>query len=143
MADLTTKILQTEKELEIKEERRKFSAKYLTITGQINVKLPGRAHYNNVNTLSVCYEHPMEVELDGRLLETKDGLEIKEGRMQIISYRENPAETALDKREEDMTIRRRIPDPEITLHQEGKTIVLNQVLGIPIIKINSGLLTYK
>lgn len=145
--NLVTKIKETEQreileQLELKEERKKFYARSLTVTGEMSVKVPGRETYEGVSSFSASYEKPMEVDIMGRMLETKEGIKLKQGRMQITAYRENPAENALERKEKDMIIRRQLPDPEITLYENEKKIVLNQVFGVPVVTISHGSVTY-
>lgn len=129
-------------QLELKEEQKKFYARSLTVTGEMIVKLPGRDLYKSVQSFSASYEKPMEVDLLGKMLETREGIKLEQGRMQITAYRENSAENALERKEKDMTIRRQLPDPEITLYENEKKIVLNQVLGVPVVTISHGSVTY-
>jgi hypothetical protein len=150
MVDLTTKIC-TGKESQdkilivAKKEKRKFFTRYLTITGELEVKVPGRPSYENVASCSVCYKTPIEFDLDGRVadLETEKGkgLIVENARVHLTAYRENKTESELGRSDGEINLKR-LPDPEVTLSQNNKTIVLNQVIGIPVVYIKKGMINY-
>jgi hypothetical protein len=123
-------------------EHRNFSTKSLTVNGKINVKIPGREAYEGVDSFSVTYDQPMEVELRGMVYENDEGiLEVDYTRFSVKGDRENKAETALDRIGKE-TVIKLLPDPEITLYRGDERIVLNQVIGIPVINVKSGSMTY-
>ncbi|MBI2106777.1 hypothetical protein HYT57_02225 [Candidatus Woesearchaeota archaeon] len=125
-------------------EHRSFSTKSLILRGKVDVKVPGRETYQNVDEVFINYEQPMEVDLRGCIAETEGILEVCFGRLQVVAYRENKAETALDKRYGSIVVvePKQQPDPEITMYTGDKRVVLNQVIGIPVINVRQAKLTY-
>ena len=123
---------------------KQFSTRSLIITGEMDLKIPGRGAYMGIDSVHVCYQKPMDVDLSGNMSENSEGLlEVNNGRMQITAYRENEAENALDKIKGEIELQiKEIPDPEITLYRGKEQIVLNQVIGIPIINIIRGSVNY-
>lgn len=150
MADLATKVC-IEKEVQerfltiSKKEKRKFFTRDLTITGEMEVKVPGRLSYKNVDMCSVCYETPIEVDLSGRIAEMKTetgrGLMVENARVQLTAYRENKTESELESGDGKISLKR-LPDPEITLFRNNKRVVLNQVIGVPVVYIKRGVINY-
>ncbi len=123
-------------------EHRTFSTRSLTVNGKMDVKIPGRETYEGIDGFTATYEQPMEVDLRGNVYENPEGiLEIDFTRFSVTGYRENKAETALDRIGKESIIKL-LPDPEITLYRGDERIVLNQVIGIPVVNVKSGSMTY-
>lgn len=143
MVNLITRIGNREKTEEGRLETKKFKTRYLTVKGNMDVKIPGFSTYESVDAISICYEKPMEIDLSGRMLETGVGIEVEDGRLEIIAYRENEAETALDEKKESIYLQKitkaKKLDPEIALYRDENRTEINQAMGVPIIRIYSGI----
>jgi hypothetical protein len=125
-------------EKEVKEGARRFKTRSLTVTGQMSVKLPGREEYQGVTSVSVSYNDTIGIDLRGLLRDSVNGgVEVKEGRVKVTADRENKTETDLYQERPMLLL-----DPEITIYRGKRKTVLNQVGGVPVIHIVSGLVTY-
>ena len=63
---------------------------------------------------------------------------VENGRVQLTAYKES-VENKLAPDTKEITLS---TDPEITLYQKDKKTVLNQVMGIPVISVKRGIITY-
>ncbi len=121
-----------------KEETRKFAATSLTITGKMSLRVPGREEYTDVTELNVMYPD-FNATMTGFLTETdENAVDVISGRLEIKAFRTNPTERTLYRKQDRMEL-----DPEITFYQRGKKVVLNQVIGKPVVHIDEGKVTYK
>lgn len=122
---------------------RNFSTRHLTVRGMMNVQIPGRDPYTNVTALTMVYAQPMDVDLRGKMAETSGGLlEVRDGRMQVVAYRENGAETALAEKKGSVVTYDKLVDPEVTISRGDERIVLNQLIGSPVVSVKSGSVSY-
>ena len=134
----SSKISSTDK----KYEHRKFSTRSLSIDGKMDVRIPGREVYDNIDKILVVYEQPMEIDLRGNIHENAGVIEAESTRVSVTGYRENKAESALDRKGKEIVLMKKMKDPEVTMYRGNERIILNQVIGMPIININKGSMTY-
>ncbi len=131
-----------------RDKKKEISTRYLTVSGRMEVKLPGRESYKDVTSFSISYEEPMSIDIKGKIAEADGDRDrqccmVQEGRLEVIAYRVNKTEEVLDRTNEKVQLNmRRIIDPEITIYQGDKKIILNQVIGIPVVSVNSGYITF-
>ncbi len=112
-------------------------ASALTITGQLRVEIPGRAPYEGVDKVEISYTS-LDVEVKGS--QKKDGKDflIQQGSVSTTGYRSDQAVKELyDSKEIHVE-----KDPHVVIYQGTKTIILNQVQGVPVVKVTDGRLTY-
>jgi len=143
--ELEQRIADTEVILEnTKREEFSFKTKNLVITGRdIFIRVPGRNPYNDINRVEAEYSNSMDVKINGLLVKIPPkSIGIGQGRIHIIGYRTNKTEEAFARKQGDIVVEK-IFDPELTLYTNNGEIVLNQVIGMPVIYVSKGLLSYK
>ncbi|MBI2451646.1 hypothetical protein HYV50_01045 [Candidatus Pacearchaeota archaeon] len=121
-----------------------FKTKNLVIKGrEISVSVPGRSLYNDIMKAEVEYTKPMYIKVNGLLVKIPPkSIGIDEGEVHVIGYRRNKTEEAFDRKDSDIVFAR-VLDPELTLYTQNNKIVLNQVIGMPIIFVRTGVINYK
>ncbi len=121
-----------------KETTRNFSAFSLTITGEMSLRVPGREVYEGIKGVNITYTELLQVEIKGLLRDVGNGVEVEEGRLEAIGLRADPTITALNLKKPEIGY-----DPEITIFRGGESVVLNQVIGLPVVCITKGFVTYR
>lgn len=142
MRDLITRTEKAERELIAKKQKRNLSTTSLSVMGDVDVRVQGRKPYAGRSGISVCYEEPMKVSLTGLMTETANGIEVKEGRMEITAYRKNLAEDSLNRKEGKVSMRTYI-DPEVEIYKGSRKTKLSQVQGPILVTIRKGEISYE
>jgi hypothetical protein len=111
----------------------------LTITGQLRVDIPGRAPYEGVDKVEISHGSTMDVDVLGGIKREGGDLVVRGGSVTATGYRSDPAIRDLYKQEEIRVVK----DPHVVIYRGAQTITLNQVQGVPVVKIADGRVSYQ
>jgi hypothetical protein len=116
-----------------------LKTKALTITGQLRVEIPGRAPYDGVDMVEISHDSAMDVDVLGGIKKEGEDLIVRGGSLAATGYRSDPALRELYKQQEVRVVK----DPHVVIYRGTETITLNQVQGVPVVRISDGRVSYQ
>jgi len=114
-------------------------AKGLTITGNVEVTIPGTDKPYAGDRVEISHYATMKVLVAGS--QTREGKDIllQEGTVIAEGYRTNPARNALQSSQPVSIIK----DPHVVVYRGGEVIRMPQVTGVPSVKVVDGRVNYR